>query len=147
MVPDYQLLPPADINLYRRKVLPLYPWLMWPAHTNTCVLYLRPWTSVESSGVYLVTECKTESCIQHDLAGHPVWWGSPWTDAGHCLAEVLRGQAYREQEAICLFVIPTWSSCSWLATDYRTQDKTMTPSTILQLQVGHFRLLYITWNI
>lgn len=71
MVPDYQLLPPADINLYRRKVLPLYPWLMWPAHTNTCMLYLRPWTSVESSGVYLVTECKTESCIQHDLAGQP----------------------------------------------------------------------------
>lgn len=144
MIPDWHLLIPSNINLYRRRVSPLYSWVMWPPHTNASMLYLiTPWTSVESGQV----------CIWWLSARWRTLHGPLDVQHGEGLHDPLRSilprcsQANRlEQDRTSQFAHPAWTYCSQLATTYSTLVKSKTLPTTLQFQVGLFRLLYRTWT-
>lgn len=110
VTPNWHLLTPSNINLYTRKVSPLYLLVLWPLHTNAYMLYLiSPWTFAELSGVYLVSDFKMENPPWP--VGCPAWRGSA-TPATEHFVKVLIAQPSGAGQGIPLFTHPAWSYCS-----------------------------------
>lgn len=128
VTPNWHLLTPSNINLYTRKVWPLYLSVLWPLHTNAYMLYIiSPWTSAELSGVYLVSYCKMENPSWHGGFLHYLLQSTLW----RCLSP---NPLKQDRAFPCLHTHPAPTALG-LAMSYSPFDKPKIPPTTLQLEV------------